>query len=153
MRRLFAAFAVAISFVCILTLGLSAQVDLPPTPFDPPPGTVITVTTTFDDLEDNGNCTQREAIQAANTDIAVDGCPAGDGEDLIVLAAGVYTIGIAGYGEDENATGDFDIRSNLVINGAGAEGTILDANQMDRAFHVHQGVEAEAFLAGDWKER
>ena len=32
--------------------------------------TVIVPTTTVDDLSNNGNCTLREAIQAANTDAA-----------------------------------------------------------------------------------
>ncbi len=37
----------------------------------------IPVTTTADDLAVNGNCTLREAVQAAQTDLAVDACPAG----------------------------------------------------------------------------
>ncbi|MBI1297963.1 CSLREA domain-containing protein [bacterium] len=146
MYRLFAAFAVAISCVSILTLGLFAQADLPPTPragqyalssFDPPPGTVITVTTTIDDFQNNGNCTLREAIQAANTDTAVDACPAGDGEDLILVPAGIYTLILAGPSEDDNLTGDLDIRSSMVISGVGSDDTVIDANQLDRVMDVH----------------
>lgn len=155
MRNLFVAISLAALWIVLLTLGLSAQSDLPDLPelpdsphqvqftippFEPPDGTVITVTTTSDDLEDNGNCTLREAIQAANTDTAVDGCPAGDGEDLIVLAAGVYVLSIAGSSEDDNATGDLDIRSSLVVSGTGAEMTVVDANGIDRVLHVHEGT-------------
>jgi len=71
----------------------------------------IAVTTTADELNADGDCSLREAIQAANTDTAVDACPAGSGADTIVVPAGTYAISIAGTGEDANATGDFDITS------------------------------------------
>src|SRR5436190_12662211 len=100
----------------------------------------ITVSTTADDLTVNGNCTLREAIQAANTDTAVDACPAGNGGDTIAVGAHTYTLSIAGKNEDDNATGDLDIKAPLTINGAGpglgASSTILDANSIDRAFDV-----------------
>ncbi len=40
----------------------------------------------------NGNCSLGEAIQAANTDTTVDACPAGNGDDIIRLATGTYTL-------------------------------------------------------------
>ena len=39
------------------------------------------------DIEVNGTCTLADAINAANTDEAVGGCPAGDGADTITLSA------------------------------------------------------------------
>ena len=55
--------------------------------------TTITVTTTADETAVDGNCSLEEAIEAANTHSAVDACPAGTGNDSIVLAAGaVYTL-------------------------------------------------------------
>jgi CSLREA domain-containing protein len=54
--------------------------------------TVITPSTTADDLTNNGNCTLREAVKAADTDTAVDACPAGSGADVISLQAGTYTL-------------------------------------------------------------
>ncbi|MBP7602165.1 MAG: PKD domain-containing protein, partial [Thermoflexales bacterium] len=78
----------------------------------------------------------REAIQAANTDSTVDACPAGSGADTIVLAAGTYTLTIAGASEDANATGDFDITNALTIIGAGPAATVINANGLDRAFHA-----------------
>ncbi len=97
---------------------------------------VITVNSTADDLTVNGNCTLREAIQSANTDSAVDACAAGSGDDVIDLPAGTYTITIVGSGEDANATGDFDILTNLAINGAAAGTTIVDGGQLDRVFDI-----------------
>jgi CSLREA domain-containing protein len=84
----------------------------------------ITVNTTADELSTNGNCSLREAIQAANTDAAVDACTAGSGDDVITLPAGTYTLLLTGAGENANATGDLDILNNLTIDGAGAASTI-----------------------------
>ena len=52
---------------------------------------IITVNTTDDELNSNSVCSLREAIQAANTDTAVDTCTAGSGADTIVVPAGIYT--------------------------------------------------------------
>jgi CSLREA domain-containing protein len=54
----------------------------------------IPVTTDLDDpAAAPGDCSLRAAMQAANTDSAANGCPAGDpGEDTIVLPAGVYGL-------------------------------------------------------------
>lgn len=48
----------------------------------------ITVNTTDDELNDDGDCSLREAVQAANNDTEVDACPAGDGADIITFAVG-----------------------------------------------------------------
>jgi CSLREA domain-containing protein len=96
----------------------------------------ISVTTTNDDFTNNGNCSLREAIRAANTDSAVDACPAGDGADTILLPAGVYTLSIIGANENADATGDLDLASDLTIHGAGADTTIIDGHQLDRVFDI-----------------
>jgi hypothetical protein len=85
----------------------------------------------------------REAITAANTNAAFGGCPAGSmGADTISLAAGTYTLSIANVGgvnEDNNATGDLDVRESLTIQGAGSASTIIQAgttnsNGIDKVF-------------------
>ena len=90
-----------------------------------------------DDNIDNGNCTLREAVIAANTDSAVDLCPAGNGADTIVLAAGTYQLTIPGQGEDAAMSGDLDVQDALTITGAGPEVTFIDAGQIDRVFETH----------------
>ncbi|MBC8447965.1 MAG: right-handed parallel beta-helix repeat-containing protein [Chloroflexi bacterium] len=100
---------------------------------------VITVTTTADEFGSGAGCSLREAIQAANTDTAFGGCPAGSGADTITLPAGTYTLTIAGATEDANATGDLDILSDLTINGDDTDTTIIDAQGLDRVLHVHSG--------------
>ena len=41
-------------------------------------GASIVVDTTVDAIDANGDCSLREAVRAANLDVAVDGCVAGD---------------------------------------------------------------------------
>ncbi len=101
----------------------------------------ITVSTTTDELNRDGDCSLREAIQAANTDATSDGCVAGAGEDTIVLSTGVYKLLLPGGNEDRNATGDLDIADDLVIRGVDqAEASVIDAAKLDRVLHVEAGV-------------
>jgi large repetitive protein len=102
-------------------------------------GTVIVVNTTNDELNNNGNCSLREALQAANLDQAVDACPAGNGLDTITLPKGKYVLTRAGINEDAGSTGDLDINSSLIIRGAGMGDTLIDGNQLDRVFHITGG--------------
>ena len=74
-----------------------------------------------------GDCSLRAAMQEAN---------AAAGADLITVPAGVYRLTIVGTLEDEGLTGDIDITDDVVIEGAGAEGTRLDAARIDRYFHT-----------------
>lgn len=109
----------------------------------------ITVNTTDDELNTDGDCSLREAIQAANTDTAVDGCTAGSGIDTISLPTGFYILTIAGAGENANGTGDLDITSDVTINGEyGSGNTIIQAgtnstNGIDRVLDVHSGATVE----------
>jgi CSLREA domain-containing protein len=110
-----------IKILVILTLMLALL---------PGAGTVhaasITVTTTADELNANGNCSLREAIQAANTDTAVDACPAGTGADTITVPAGTYNLSLG----DLNAV-------DVTINGTGAGSTIIKQNQAgERVFET-----------------
>lgn len=100
------------------------------------PQSLIQVTTSADELNNDGDCSLREAIRAANLDVAVDACPAGSGADRINLPAGMYLLSIPGQDENAALTGDLDITADLTIVGEGKERTFVDANQIDRVFHV-----------------
>src|SRR5262245_22280394 len=76
----------------------------------------IQVTTTADVVADGGKVSLREAISRAN---------AREGRDTIVLGSGVYKIGLAGAGENANASGDFDVTGPLIIRGQGAGATFI----------------------------
>jgi len=73
------------------------------------------------------NCALRGAILKANDHA---------GADEIVLGAGTYLLSIDGTGEDLAATGDLDVRDELLIRGAGPELSIIHAGSVDRVFHV-----------------
>ncbi len=78
-----------------------------------------------------GNATLRAAIMEANS-LA--------GENTIRIPPGTYKLSIGGQNEDAAATGDLDITGDLVIRGAGADKTFLDAASIDRVLHVLSGV-------------
>jgi Ca2+-binding RTX toxin-like protein/6-phosphogluconolactonase (cycloisomerase 2 family) len=78
----------------------------------------------------SGNSTLRSAIQEAN---------ASAGSNTLVLTEGaIYTLSIAGAGEDAAASGDLDITDDLVIHGNGA--TIEVTGNIDRVLDVHAGA-------------
>lgn len=87
--------------------------------------------------DSNGATSLRAAIQEAN---------ALAGDDVIILQSGTYTLTRTGTGEDASFTGDLDVTSNLVILGAGAGRTFIDANEIDRVLDVRPG--ANLILSG-----
>jgi CSLREA domain-containing protein len=97
----------------------------------------IVVDTTKDELNSDGDCSLREAIEAANRDAAVDNCPAGCRFDRVIVPAGTYRLSLHGADEDDNQSGDLDILDDLTLLGAGAETTILDGDGADRLLHNH----------------
>jgi CSLREA domain-containing protein len=99
----------------------------------------ITVTTTDDENNMDGDCSLREAIIAANTDTGVDACLAGSGADIIELPAGTYVLTIAGKNENFAEKGDLDLTTDLTIEGAGRTVTIIDANNLDRVLQISAG--------------
>lgn len=105
-------------------------------PAIPAQAATITVSTSDDEVNEDGDCSLREAIIAANTDTAVDACPAGDGADHIELPAATYTLTITGANNDDATRGDLDILDDLTITGEGRASTIIDANGDDRAVHI-----------------
>lgn len=105
--------------------------------------TIITVTSTQDELTVNGNCTLREAIHSANTGQQFDLCGPGAHADslpadekLISVPAGDYFLALTGAAEDNNASGDLDINASMTIQGAGAASTRVSANTIDRVFDI-----------------
>jgi CSLREA domain-containing protein len=107
--------------------------------------TTINVNTLPDELNSNGNCSLREAVRAANTNVGADGCPAGSAAvvDTIVLQNGV-SYGLSRVGEDETAiTGDLDITDDVILIGNGATIDANGATTLDRVFQVLAGNNAD----------
>lgn len=82
----------------------------------------ITVNTTDDEVNSDGDCSLREAIQAANTNAAVDACPAGSSSenDIINIPDGTYDLSTVGT--------QLNISSEMTLNGTSEAGTIIQAN-------------------------
>ncbi|MEM7342684.1 MAG: choice-of-anchor Q domain-containing protein [Chloroflexota bacterium] len=105
----------------------------------------ISVNHTADVIADDGFCTLREAMIAANTDTASGGnigeCEAGSGADVISLPAGTFTLSQAGSNEDLAMTGDLDVLTNTAVTlvGQGAGMTMIDGNGLDRVLHLQSG--------------
>jgi CSLREA domain-containing protein len=106
---------------------------------------IIIVNSTLDVKQNDGLCTLREAIIAANSDRRSGSrpgeCIAGSGDDTIILPAGTYILTRSDSGnENASQTGDLDIRSNLTIIGDGAAVTIIDGSGItDRIIHTLTG--------------
>jgi hypothetical protein len=103
----------------------------------------ITVDSTADGVV-AGDCTLRSAVTSANGGLpGASSCAAGSVEvggvgsdaDTIVLPAGTYVLSGAA-GDDANAGGDLDVTKSLVLEGAGAGATTIDAADLDRAVDV-----------------
>ena len=94
----------------------------------------ITVNTTDDELNADGDCSLREAVQAGNTNAAVDGCTAGAaGEDTIVFADALDD------GTIMVMTSSLMVRESLVIDGDDGDIT-LSGGDMERVLFVRAGT-------------
>ena len=99
----------------------------------------IKTTTTADEFNTGAGCSLREAIQAANTNAAFGGCPAGSGPDSIPLVGGTYALSIAPDATpDDNTDGDLDIvdGSQVTMFPASSKRVILDGGGIDRVLHI-----------------
>lgn len=106
----------------------------------------IVVTTTADVVVANGACSLREALINANADAQThNDCTGGSGTDTIVLPAGTISFAVAGTGEDAALTGDLDVTDSVIVRGQGAGVSVVDANGLDRVFHVLAGVASATF--------
>lgn len=101
----------------------------------------ITVNTGSDTYgQHDTHCSLRDAVQAVNTQAAFGTCPAGTGNDTIVLPARAYDLTIAPAGPDDNSTGDLNIAKSVTIAGAGAATTSINAGKIDRIFNISGGT-------------
>ncbi|MGH2684876.1 MAG: choice-of-anchor Q domain-containing protein [Actinomycetota bacterium] len=131
-----------------LVLILGASLAAAALPAAPAAAAVISPTVFSDDLTDNGNCTLREAIHAANNDVPKDACPQGSGPDTIQLTAGTYSVSVPSTDEDAGANGDLDVNQDLSILGTGVGTTTIDGawtSGPDRILEVH-GVGTELVI-------
>ena len=90
----------------------------------------VTKLTDSNDGSCDADCSLREAIIAANSS---------PGLDTVSLGAGIHLLSLPGVDENAALTGDLDISDDLVIEGLGADLTAVDADGIDRVFHILEG--------------
>lgn len=136
-RWMCALLAVSVTAV-LMNVPAHAEPDMPEAPgameaiwavpasdiLDPPmlpltvEAAVINVNTTNDELNTDGDCSLREAIEASNRDVAVSGCIAGSGiNDIINVPAGNYVLSLPG---------GLRVTESAFIRGVGAGSTFID---------------------------
>lgn len=105
--------------------------------------TTLTVTEIRDELQQDGDCSLREAVQSVNTGVQFDNCGPGAHNDplppgpyIIGLTSSDYALSLAGASEDNNNTGDLDLRASVTIQGAGAALTRINGGAIDRVLDI-----------------
>lgn len=105
----------------------------------------LTVTTVADEVVDDGQCSLREALAAANDDISVDSCGTGGGSDTITFdsqltAGGPATVALTQSGGNNNphdiGTSALQVMSSVSIVGPGGTNGITLARNDASAFRL-----------------
>jgi CSLREA domain-containing protein len=113
----------------LLSLGLSAQA----------------ATITMDVPAASTGCNLRNALQTANTNVNVSTCRrqgSSSEPDTIIMLDGNYETNhtLPYIDEDANARGDYDVLSEVIIQGTGVAISSLAGAELDRLFDVHSGA-------------
>ncbi|MFO1507512.1 MAG: choice-of-anchor Q domain-containing protein [Lysobacterales bacterium] len=104
----------------VLATGLASLVGAWPAT-----AAIITVNTLDDELNTDGDCSLREAAEAANTNTAVDACLAGSaGLDTIALPAGTIPLSVT-----------IDVTDAVTVSGAGRTSTTIQQGSASTAFN------------------
>jgi hypothetical protein len=92
-------------------------------------------------LDSSGNCSLRSILENVNT-------VGGSGTVTINVPAGTYTLtSPGGAGQGTNGALVMDASVPVVIDGAGASSTTIDANHLDRALDINSGTVTISGLA------
>ena len=94
-------------------------------------GEIIEVNTTEDELNNDGDCSIREAVAAVNNTTDVDHCIGSTGVNSIYIPEGVYLISIPSV---------FLLEVDMSIIGAGEDLSIIDGNSITSIFYNDNSV-------------
>lgn len=123
--------------------------------------TVITVTTTDDEFNQDGDCSLREALDAANINQSKDACPAGSSaaQDVIVLVSGAtysltrpFTTPTANDGtlqvRNDTPTADLKIRVDATDTATISQDAVPDTRVIGLASGAHLDLEDVTITGG-----
>ncbi|MBN8866882.1 MAG: hypothetical protein J0H98_04965 [Solirubrobacterales bacterium] len=102
----------------------------------------ITVDTAVDQAGAASSCSLRNAVIAADQDVAAGGCAAGSGDDLIEVPPGSYELSLSGADENLGVSGDLDLRGPGAVTiepSSAAGGVVIDGLNLDRVIHLAGG--------------
>lgn len=116
--------ALAWSLLLTTTRAATLTVDSESDAVDLAPGDGVCATAA-------GTCTLRAAVQESN---------AWSGPDLVVIPAGSYALTLEGAGEDDAASGDLDVRGDVMLQGQGSDVVVIDGRGLDRCIDLHAGA-------------
>ena len=129
---------IAILAVCAVSLSACSLPSAITNPCDATSTLTVTKTEdTNDGVCSDTDCSLREAIITSNT------CT---GTQTIKIPPGTYKLTRLGADEQLADTGDLNITSSVVIQGSGANSTIIDGNLTDRIFDIKTGQ--AVFMSG-----
>ncbi len=114
-------------------------------------GVKVNVTTTADEFGTGAGCSLREALYTIHHTAAYGGCTRVSGFlfDYISISAGTYAITRAPVmGSNYESGGSFFVGSDVSIQGAGADQTIVDGASIDAVFYVSPGTGHAVYLSG-----
>ncbi len=108
---------------------------------------IITVKSMSDEVNEDGDCSLREAILSANQNRAFDRCEAGTGADIIEFEPRaeprLFRLFRRGIDDDTGTSGDLDITEDLTLIGLGEEETTIqlgvDRELVERIFDIAPG--------------
>lgn len=116
----------------------------------PPPQPSTTVTVQVDTVIDSNapayqvctaaadDCSLRGAISKANAD-------PGKAYVLQLVGGQTYYLTLEGAGENDNATGDLDLKGYVTLATVGEENARIDGNRNDRVLHIFRGVRSSLY--------
>ena len=100
-------------------------------------GGALIVTTADDEMNADGDCSLREAVQAANTNTVVDQCDGTSGDQITFASA--YTITLS--------LGELLVTEGVDVDASGTPGVVVDGNGASRIFDVNAPDETVVFSA------
>jgi len=80
-----------------------------------------------DSAKAGDQCTLRAAIMESNEI---------QGNNIVLLPSGTFTLTLGGNEEESTRTGDLDILENLNLKGSGSDKTKIDGGLLDRVFDI-----------------